>query len=101
VSFAVDPDSLRAAGRAIAETAARASGDLDRLQRAVQGAPWAPIGPLYQELIAVTGEALGLVGGGLARSGAETQRMAEAYARTEDLVRDTFDQIAAALRGPP
>jgi hypothetical protein len=100
VSFVVDPESLRAAGRAIAGSAARAAGDLARLQRAVHDggvAPWAPIGPVYQELIALTDEALGLVGGGLAKSGADTQRMADAYARTEDLVRGAFDRIGAAL----
>ena len=104
MSFAVDPEGLRATGRALAETAARTSDDLERLQRAVQdggSAPWAPLGPVYHELIALTGETLGLVGGGLAKSGAETQRMADAYDRTEEVIRGAFDRIEAALRGPP
>jgi hypothetical protein len=48
VSVVVDPESLRSAGRAIAELAARAAGDFARLQRAVHDggvAPWAPIAP--------------------------------------------------------
>ena len=56
---------------------------------------------MYHELIALTGETLGLVGGGLAKSGAETQRMADAYDRTEEVIRGAFDRIEAALRGPP
>jgi hypothetical protein len=102
VSFVVDPEGLRATGRALTEAAARTSHDLDRLRHAVQdggSAPWAPIGPVYHELIALTGEALGLVGGGLAKSGAETQRTADTYAHAEDLIRGAFDRIEAALRG--
>jgi hypothetical protein len=102
VSFAVDPEGLRATGRALAETAARTSDDLERLERAVQdggSAPWAPLGPVYHELIALTGEALGLVGGGLAKSGAETQRMADAYDRTEDIMVRLTVAVLATLSG--
>ena len=45
----------------------------------------------------MTAEAIGLVGAGLAKSGADTRRMAAAYARTEDLVRSAFAAIEAAL----
>ena len=99
MSFAVDPDRLRATGRAIAEIAARTSDDLDRLHHAVRVAPWAPVAPAYREVVALTGEALELVGDALAKSGADTQRMAEAYAQTEALVRSAFDRIDAALGG--
>jgi hypothetical protein len=104
VSIVVDPEGLQAIGRAIAGSAARVVGDLARLQRAIHDGgrpPWAPLAPEYRELVALTDTALGLVGGCLAKSGADTQRMAETYARAEDLLRDAFDRIEGALRGPP
>lgn len=100
MSIVVDPEGLRAAGRAIAGAAARAVGDLARLQPAVHDggvAPWPAIGPDYEELVALTDTAIGLVGGCLAKSGADTRRMAEAYTHAEELLRDVFARIEAAL----
>jgi hypothetical protein len=110
MSFDVDPDHLRTHAGAIEDTGAGATGDLGRLHGETEAggyAPWgssfvtnAVISALYQELTALTGEALDLVGGNLEHSGFGVRGMADTYQRTDDTADGSFRRIEGGLRGP-
>lgn len=106
MNFDVDPVNLRARGRVIEDIGA--AGDLGRSHGETEAGGYAPwgtsfvtnsvIGALYQELTALSAEALDLVGGGLEHSGSGVRRMAEAYEHTEDMARSGFRRIEGGLQ---
>ena len=99
MEFSVDPHSLRSGGRSIEST--RAGADLCRIHgetatgaRAAWGTDLGP-GAAYEELTRLTAEALGLITAALEKSGAGTQRMADAYEHADGAARDGFRSIDA------
>ncbi len=99
MDFSVDPHSLRSGGRSIDSTGAGAEGALRRLHEETAtgaGAAWGrDLGPVaaYDELARLTAEALDLIRAALVRSGAGTQRMADAYEHADGAARDGFRRI--------
>jgi hypothetical protein len=99
MDLSVDSRSLRSGGQSIDRIGAGAEGDLRRLHsetatgvRAAWGTDVGP-GAVYEELAMVTGEALDLIGAALAKSGADTQRMADAYEHADGTAHDVFGRI--------
>jgi hypothetical protein len=99
MDFSVDPRSLRSGGRSIEGTHAGARVDLRRSHgETASGArsAWGNdlgAGAAYDELSTLTAEALDLITTALARSGAGTQRMADAYEHVDSAARDGFHSI--------
>jgi hypothetical protein len=109
MSFEVDPNHLRAHGRAIEATGAEAVVELDRFHGETEAggyAPWgtdfttnAVISALYAELTSLTGEALGLVGEGLGYSGVGLSQMADTYQHVDESSGRDISGISDGLQG--
>jgi hypothetical protein len=101
MDFSVDPLSLRSGGRSIEGSGAAAGADLRRMHGETANGAYAAwgtdLGPAaaYDELARLTGEALDLIGAALVKSGAGTQRMAEAFEQADAAARDGFHSIDA------
>jgi Excreted virulence factor EspC, type VII ESX diderm len=104
MNFNVNPAHLRTHGGAIEDTGTGAAGPLDAQHSrttagsaAAFGTDAASLAGLYQELTALTGEALDLVSGVMAHGGSELRQMAGTYERTDDGARDGFQRIQGEL----
>ncbi len=107
MDFSVDVPSLRSDGRRIEGIPVAAEGDLGRLHGetvAAGPAAWGtavPVAAAYDELTAVTGEVLGLVGTVLAAGGTGVTQMADAYEHADSSARDRFHGIDGRGAGSP
>ena len=101
MDFSVDPHSLRSSAWSI--ESAGAGGDLHRTHgetadgaRAAWGTDLGA-GAVYDEPTRMTREALDLIGVVLAKSGAGTQRMADAYEHADGAAREGFGRIGPSV----
>jgi hypothetical protein len=91
MNFYVNPDQLQVRGGAIEDAGASSAGDLSALHSQTTAAPgvWGTddagtqLGVLYQELTALTGEAVDLLSGGVQDTGAGVRRIGGGFQDTD------------------